>query len=358
MGVAFRYINRELLAVFLVSSIVLLVVAVGGRFVSYLEDAALGYWSAGAVFWLMALKMPEFLQIILPFSFYLAVLLTSGRLYADHEMTSLINAGVSIYRVLGWMLISALLVSGLVAYMALSVAPTANRWVSDFFMEQRAKREFSTTIPGTFTVYSSGFRVSYAEQISPDRTQLKNVFMAERQEKGAAITVWAEQGSQSTDEKTGSRFLVLKNGHRYEGTPGKADYRVAAFDTLSQKIATDDAGAVEPKAVALPTADLLSQSGGENLAEFHRRLAQPLLVLIGCICAFGLSRVKPREGRFARILPGVTLILGYYLSLLLVQNVLASGVWPSALGLWPIHGAFLVLGLYLTQRQARPMRLG
>ena len=258
MGVAFRYVNRELIAVFVVASLVLLVVGVGGRFVSYLEDAALGYWGAADVFWLLGLKMPEFLQIILPFGFYLAVLLTCGRLYADHEMTALIASGTSVFRVLSWMLVVASGVAVLVAYLALSVAPGANRQVSDFFAKQREKREFTTTVPGTFTIYSGGYRVSYAEQVSADRKQLNNVFMAERQEKGAAVTVWAEAGTQRNDRATGSRYLVLSRGHRYEGTPGEKGYRVVDFDTLSQKIETSDAGRVELKADALTTADLLA----------------------------------------------------------------------------------------------------
>ena len=49
MVVAARYINRELLLLLIASIAVLLAVTIGGRFISYLQDAALGKFSAGAI---------------------------------------------------------------------------------------------------------------------------------------------------------------------------------------------------------------------------------------------------------------------------------------------------------------------
>ncbi len=95
MGIAFRYVSRELLAVFLVTALVLLVIALGGRFMGYLQDAALGKHSADALLKIMALRVPEFLQLTLPFSFYIALVLTAARLYADQEMTVLVTSGSS-----------------------------------------------------------------------------------------------------------------------------------------------------------------------------------------------------------------------------------------------------------------------
>ena len=42
----------------------------------------------------------------------------------------------------------------------------------------------------------------------------------------------AERGFQQIDDNTGDRFIILKNGSRYEGIPGNADYRMIDFETL------------------------------------------------------------------------------------------------------------------------------
>ena len=70
--VAARHINRELLAVFVATLLVLFAVAVGGRFIGYLQDAAAGKFAAGDLMAIMALRLPGFVQLIAPFAFYIA----------------------------------------------------------------------------------------------------------------------------------------------------------------------------------------------------------------------------------------------------------------------------------------------
>ena len=87
MGVLSRYLNRELVAVFLLVFMLLICVGLGGRFVGLLQDAAGGRYSAEAVWWLIGLRIPTFLQLIAPFSLFLALVITFGRLHADQELS-------------------------------------------------------------------------------------------------------------------------------------------------------------------------------------------------------------------------------------------------------------------------------
>ena len=124
--VAARYINKELVLVFLVTLLVLLIVAVGGRFIGYLQDAAAGKYAAEGLFTIMRLRIPGFLQLLLPFAFYIAVLLTFGRLYADQEMAVLHTGGASPVRLLRWIALPVVVLASVVAYLTLEVTPTSN----------------------------------------------------------------------------------------------------------------------------------------------------------------------------------------------------------------------------------------
>src|SRR3954468_4202973 len=126
MGIAFRYVSRELLAVFVVTALVLFVIALGGRFMGYLQDAALGKHSADALARIMLLRVPEFLQLTMPFSFYVALVLTIARLHADQEMTVLLTSGGAPSTVFAWIAVSALVVACAVATLSTRVTPRAN----------------------------------------------------------------------------------------------------------------------------------------------------------------------------------------------------------------------------------------
>jgi len=356
MGVAFRYMTRELMAVSFVSTLVLLLVGIGGRFIGYLQEAVLGKYAAEVVLTLISLRLPEFLQLTIPFAFFLAVILTTSRWYADHEMTAIITGGASPTKVLLWVLSTGLVLSGLVAILTFSVTPMASRALENVFSEQRLAREFEGITPGVFHSFSGGKRVTYSESISSDKSVLSEVFLSEQRSSEEEILIWAEKGTQYFDENTGSRFLLLENGLRYEGRPSTPEYRVVRFETLSQRI---DTSAIRSKArnnvEAMPTLSLFKMSNLQGSTELQWRLSLPLMTLIAGLCGFVVSRVKPRAGRFARVLPGLLVIMLYYLLLLVTRNALDTGILPGSVGLWPVHVLFIASGLIALNRMSRPI---
>ncbi len=353
MGIAFRYVSRELVAVFVVTAFVLFVVALGGRFMGYLQDAALGKHSADALARIVVLRMPEFLQLTLPFSFYIALVLTIARLHADQEMTVLLTSGSAPLHVFRWIAFSALFVAAVVAVLSTQATPRANGQLERFLRAESERRQFETMTPGMFHSIDDGTGVTYAETTSSDHRELSQVFIAVAGRHGRSVTIWAERGAQYVDAITGSRFLRLHSGHRYEGTIGAMPYRVVKFATLSQRIEQRDPSLSAIEIDAQPTTRL-RRDEPRSAAEFHWRIALPLMTLLAAPVGFGLARVPTRQGRFARIVPAVLAFLGYYFLLLVSRNGLAVGRIPDAIGMWPVHVGFAVAGALLLRRLNRP----
>jgi lipopolysaccharide export system permease protein len=347
MPIFSRYVTRELVMIFLVAAVVLLLIGMGGRFIGYLQDAAMGKFAGHAVVTIMLLRLPEF---------YLALVLTVSRLFADQELTVLMASGVAPSRVMGWLLLSALVVASVVGLLALKITPTLEVERVRFMHEQRTTREFEGLMEGVFHMFSGGDRVSYAEQVSADRRRLEHVFLADRRGAAGSVTIWAEWGSQYVDERTGSRFLLLERGRRYEGEPGFGDYRVVQFAVLGQRIEIPDPGIERMRIQAKSTSELLSEGTAESIAEFHWRLSLPVMTLTAALIGFGLARAKPRQGRFSTLIPALVAVLGYYLVLLLNQHVLLQGWLPLVTGLWPGHVLALGFGMALLWRLPRPVR--
>ena len=353
--VAARYINRELIQVFAVTTLVLLVVAVGGRFIGYLQDAAAGKYAAESLVSILGLRMPGFLQLLLPFSFYIAVLLTFGRLHADREMAVLQCGGASPGRLFRWIMAPLAALIAVTAWLSLQVTPANNAALTGFLLEQRARSGFEAVNPGLFNVFDRDSRVVYAEAVSQDRSTLTNVFISEYRERQPVVTVLAREGRQYLDEDTGSRFLVFEDGRRYLGNSGSNDYRVTRFKTLSQRLEENSQLPRRIDEDAVPTAMLWQRGDAAAAAELQWRLGLPIFCLVSALIAMGIARARPRQGRFARVVPGVLLLLLYYFGLLANQNALLAGVVPLPAGLWPAHLGFLMLGALLFVRASTPV---
>ncbi len=352
MSVAARYINREVAAIFMVTLMMLLLVAVGGRFIGYLQEAAMGKFTGGTVLTIMYLRLPEFVQIVAPFALYTAIVLTMGRLYADQEMVVLQGAGAGTKKLLSWLSLPMGLVIAAVAILALYATPMTLRELADFMTEQRSQSEFETLNPGTFHVYDRGRRVTYSEAMSADRRVLQQVFMAQRLADGRQALIWAASGRREVDLASGVHYLVLHDGRRYEGLPGTPGFRTIEFRELRQRLtisASNRGASVE----ALPLGELGDTP--EAQAEWHWRFALPLFCLIGGLLGLGVSRVKPRQGRFARVVPGILLMLIYYLLLLINRDALAEAQVSPMIGLWGVHLAFLAIAISYLRRLGRPV---
>ena len=351
MGIAFRYVGRELLLLFLAVFVLLLAVGLGARFIGFLQEAASGRFAAEALWMLVALRVPEFVQVTAPFALCLAVLLAFGRLHAEREYVALTSGGATPWQAVAWLLACTLPVAALVAALSFFVTPEARRLYAALSLEQLADSELDAVIPGAFHVYSEGNRVTYAQAVDRDTNTLRGVFVGEREGQRSA-TVWAESGRQHRLPDTGSRFLELIDGVRYEGTPGEAGYRVVHFRRLGQRL---------ERRLPAPLADVrklptsaLDTRKGHDAAELHWRYALPLMTVIAALLAFGIARASPRAGRFARLMPGVGLFVGYYLLLVTVRGLVADGAAPAHWGFAAVHAALLALAAWLVRRSTRP----
>lgn len=346
--ILFRYFAREtFVAMFAVLGIVL-VISVGWRFSGYLDQAAAGMMTKEVLFALMAFRLPGFLEIITPVSFFLAVMLTYGRLYVDHEMIVLQSCGMSPSRLVGMTLLMALAVMLLTAAISLWIKPLGEREVELLLQDQRNLTEFDTLVPGRFQSLSSGRRVTYTEEIT-GQGDLAEIFINEyRDPEGMmprnSATVIAQSGQTEVDE-LGRRFLVLNNGTRYQGRPGESGYQVVTYEEYGQLVEKGNRKTKDRRNAAIPTMELIGADDPDSISEFHWRISVVLMIPVIAFLAIPLSRVNPRQGRFTRLVPAMVLCFLYVIALSGARSGLEREDLPAELGLWWVHGIFIMVTL-------------
>ncbi|RDB43676.1 LPS export ABC transporter permease LptF [Halomonas sp. DQ26W] len=358
--IIFRYLTREILLTMAAVAGVLLLVIMGSRFIRYFADAAEGNIPASILGNLMLYHLPGFLELILPLAFFLGILLAYGQLYLNSEITVLVACGTSPARLLHVSLIPATLVAILVGLCSLWLTPAGALHNAVMLEDQRSRLDFTALAPGRFQDFGGG-RTAYTESFSSDGSRMQEVFISERQRRRdgtpeSAVTR-ATSGYQTVDAETGSRFLVLADGERYSVDPGRFEAERLEFATYAVRLALGgDRRALESPDYA-STKELLSDDTSQARAQLQWRLSLPIMVFILTLMAMPLSRVNPRQGRFAKLLPAIFLHVCYLSLLLAALDAIGRGSLPAAIGMWPIHAAFLVLGLGMMVRaQKKGMR--
>ena len=352
LGRAARANLLELSGVFGVVFFVLLLLSLGSRFSAYLQDAMTGDIAADALWLMLILRIPEFVQIVSPFSLFLAMLFVLGRLDADSEMPILQAAGVGPGQVTSWFAWFVVPLTVFITLLSLLVTPMARAKFVEIVTSQEMISELDVLKARTFRTYNDGRGVTYMHEIDREAGEVSGVFTNSLSEEGHSMTVVASGGRYHQDPQTGNRYLQLYDGKQFtQQSDGSLD-RVA-FDSLTQKLDSLSADDMGSESGAILTQNLNLQNPAE-LMEWHWRVGLPIMNVVLALIAIGLGRLKPRSGRYDRFLPGILLLATYYGVALFLVSQLGSNVQLAAIGLWPVHVLMLLAAWYFFRKQWHP----
>lgn len=347
-----RYLKKEIVITFLAVTLVLLLMFLSNALVRYLRYIAAGKVAANILFNLIGLEIPYLLAFLLPLSLYLGIILTYGKLYADSELRVMQACGLSMNQLTLITVTLSLWVTGLVTVLTL--------WVNPWIASEKARlviqdNILDTVMPGRFQVTNDGQRVLYVEKIHRKAKQADNIFIADqgKHPSNENVSAWtvvsAASGAQVTDHKTHMRYVVANNGSRYEGLPGKNDYKIVHFEKYAVRVPSVDPTSKRQEQEAIPTTTLWNEyQKAENAAELQWRLSIPLSTFLLSLLAIPFSYVQPRRGRYSQLLPALLVYFIYVNLLFLSRNWVELKTLPISLGVWWVHGMALILFLALS----------
>lgn len=343
--ILYRYLTREIFTNTLAVASVLLLVIVGSRFAKFLSNAASGKVSLEALGWLTLYYMPYALQLILPLSFILALMLSFGRWYIESEMPVIQAAGVSQRQLLKLTLVLALAIASLTAVGSFYLTPKALYASAKLMEEERQKTGFEQLAPGQFA--KLGKQSVFIDSLSEDKQKLSKVLIAHQQE-GKSFLALANSGFQEISPSSKSKFLVLEDGWRYQLPQEDLTSNNLKFASYALRLSTYTPPTIREQLALLPLNQLLKQNSLAASLELQWRLSLPLIPLVMLLIALPLTKVSPRQGRFLALLPVIFLQFVYFGLITASQGNIAKGNWPLWPGLWLIHAVFLSLGLGLS----------
>jgi lipopolysaccharide export system permease protein len=347
-----RYLNREVLTHMVAVSAILLVIIISGRFVKYLAEAAVGDLAADILLPVMFYRLPGFLELISPLGLFIGILMSYGRLYVESEMVIFSVCGISPAK-LGWFtMVPAALVMVIVGGLSLYITPLGAARSQALLDDPRSSQGINALTAGRFQTQRRSEMVSYVESVTAETGLMSSVFLSQREEDSKGNTTmtvtFAEEGEIIVDEKTGARYLELRNGYRYQGIPGQLDYKIVSFKRFGELIPEPEDSIRKAYPVdGRPTAELIKSDRGEDIAALQWRLSIPLTVPIVALIALSLSRTDQRRGRYVKMAPAFLIYLGYLLLLTNVRAGLEKGDLALFPGVWGVHLLFLSLALVL-----------
>jgi lipopolysaccharide export system permease protein len=347
-----RYVFKQCLLVFAFFTLVFALVVWINRAVTLFDELVTDGHSAKVFLEFFILALPTVLSRVLPVSAFAATVYVTSRLSNESELAVIQATGMSPWRLARPVFMFGLLVCLLMFSLTAFLIPKTGTLTKDreFELSQSLGTKFLRE--GAFQHPVKGITF-FIREITPD-SELRDVFLSDRREKGASYTYTSERAFLLQTEK--QIIFVMQNGLMQSHDRAKGTLSLTQFDELAYDLTGtfDTSRKARPHINDLPTvllwqnpqlaADLTGQPLSRVFEDKHQRIQFALLCLISSLIGFAALYAAG----FSRFGSGRFIALAIFLLVIVkLVEILVTEPTRTDIDFWYLVYAPSVVGLFM-----------
>lgn len=297
----------------------------------FLADAVNGLVPVDTVAEMIALKALISLEVLIPISLYISVVLGFGRLYGDSEFIAMFALQVTPARVMWAVFVLSGALALVVAGLSVIVRPLAYNELHELSKHAEGSVDVDAMAAGTFYVGQHGNRVIYLSHRDGPDAPAEDVFIKLQRHDRTEI-IYSRFASKLRQDNP---QVSLTDAHIYTLDPNdeQADQVATAGGIVINPDSTDNAPP-EYSSVAASTAHLAASSLPRDVAELQWRFSTPISTLLLGLLGVPLSRGRPRQNKYEKFGAAILIYSAYYLLCTSARTWVQHGVVGGFPGIW------------------------
>ncbi|MEM1081350.1 MAG: LptF/LptG family permease [Pseudomonadota bacterium] len=322
-----RYLLFQLMRPIVGVFLVILAIVLAFFLSSYLADAVIDRLTVGSVAMLTGLRLGLFLDVLIPASILLGMVIALGRLQSGYEMTAIAAAGLGRASIVRAVVVVALI--GLILVLLLSnvFRPWAYQRLYAMEGELITRVDLNRVEPGRFEIGDEQW-VIFAERRSD---QVLEQVLVHQRLPGYRNMLRAERLQQQQQADGTIGLLFSGNVRSYRLDSGGDRDLISHSDRL---LVLFDPPAPEARnriRRALMLSELLLEPGALEWGELQWRILSPISAVLLAFIALAMGRINPRRGQAAKVV-SASLIAALYFA---IVGMLANRVDAETISIWP-----------------------
>ncbi|MDO8282060.1 MAG: LptF/LptG family permease [Thermodesulfovibrionia bacterium] len=289
---------------------------------------------------------PSILLLSIPMAILISIFLTYGRMSADNEIVILKGSGMSFGGIAKSSVTISILGFIILLFVSLYLSPLSTRLFKETLHEAITKKASMALEEETF---SKVFKdtVIYVKDM-PSRNEFNGIFLYNDSENPAKnpVIIVAQNGSISSNIDDGTIKLSMNNGliHTYNNE-SSSEIRFSQYDFI---LASGINTVSQSKPAEMETTELW-KGRNNNLPwkiELNRRLAIPFASLIFGFLGPALASRMGKMGRMGSFSFSLTILLLYYLFLIMGEGFAKAEKIPPFLSGWGPNIFFGIIAVF------------
>ncbi len=339
-----NYFAREVMHTMLTMVLIILGIMVTMLFIQYLSMAASGQMSIGGAMAMLGIALPTYINLLIPISLFLSLVITINRLLYDSELVVAFACGVSWFNLVKWLLLPGFLLTMLSVVLSFWVVPKMAYYqnnLSQIFSQSSGISDFIQT--GRFFATGSNNEVIYVGAVDLKTGVSQQIFIYQQVGNETRV-ILAPEGKIAEQNKLSA--LTLMHGHMYQGVLGSLAYKMVGFNAFDLLMIPTYNTAYTDKSTFSVT-QLVRDHDRASLLELEWRSSIPLATLILTVLGVMLGDPRPRKSKYLYFLLSAGIFIVYFNALTIVRSMVMKDTMPLFPGLYLVHALFLVTALVL-----------
>ena len=324
------HLNSQIFKSFVAILIILTALIFSSRLVGYFEQAIDGTLNPDIIFTVMLLRLPDFLGLLIPFAFFLSLLLVISELYNSNGIYAYFSAGVSRVKLIKH--ITPFFMVTLIACSLISIflAPYGKALSKSLIAEQSYEDKLSMLQPQKLVNLDETGSYLFFESYDGNRMTDVTFFV---QDDASLAIIKAELLVISNQNE--NMILNFQNGYIYPNLNSSNKIN-ASFKKLTHSVEV-----LKASGNSLSLSKLLDYKNQSNFIQNQWNASIPLMLIALMLLGFVFGKESPRSGREGSLVNGV-LIYIFYLSVLVgFRESYSDNLDVFYYFLWPVHLIFL-----------------
>lgn len=294
---------------------------------------------------------PSIFLLAVPIAILIAVFLTYGRMSTDNEMVVLKGTGMNLWSISAPAIVLSFAGFFLLLLISAYILPKSIIAFKKTVYETIVKKASVTIEEGTFSRVFKGTVIFVKEMSTDDR--FRGIFVYREGDTKEPLVIVAEEGAVYANADEGAIKLSMRNGVIH--TFGEKSSSEAEFSEYDFVLTT----AIKPRKELKPNErgiiDLWKsrEKGVKWMVELNRRLAIPFACLIFGFLGPAMCTRIGKTGRLGGFSFSLTVLILYYVLLILGENLAKAGKIPAFWGGWIpniVFGTIAVFFFYIASR--------
>ena len=336
-NILFKSLNAEVLKSTLGILTIFFFLVIGSRFVGYFEQAAEGAINPNLVYKIVALRFPDFITLLIPLSFFLGVVVSISRLYADREIYGYFSIGLSRNDLIKFLIPQSTIFFFITLILSMYIAPYTKELSKELVSIDSFEEQLESIRPKELFSFNEKDNFIYAED--KDGNSIEDLVIYVTNKNTSTFILAKELNYQKKDE---SIILNFNEGSVYQDIFHDKSILTSQFGNLRIPI-TNDLKTIS----GLSLSKLFDFSAKSSKSEMYWNISIPITIFILLIIGVYLSKVDPRQGRLSVLLPAIFVYILYLSLLILGRESFYSELSNSHLYIWYVHLFFIIFAVFL-----------